>query len=714
MTSKPPSSIDEGPKLREEKQYQDFYPNLCQQTTLPVLVDNEGDQNDSMPTLPHPHIKQIIFKDKVTVEPIASNADRVQFKKCKVRISDLSGSHGITKQYYRFGYRHNRHPTKFDENTTPYIKKTDYLEISKEDPFVQISKYQSHFQVQYDMDEQDELYLRFLNTNRITYMKRRITHEIFEIVITVLENEWFYLEKKIPPRVSPNADIYSKESKAAWQYYEAYGSDDGTGYVLDQPCAICGGTESDNSNAIVFCDGCDVAVHQECYGVVFIPEGQWLCRRCMISRNRKINCLFCPSHTGAFKQTDTGSWGHVICGIWIPELFFANTHYMEPIEGVALISKSRWKLNCYICKQKMGACIQCSNKNCFTAYHVTCAKRAGLCLDFGGCSISDAASNSFSSAVKLQSFCDKHSPPGWNDCREGIQKTRRYFGSINEVKVLEQSRDDSRTKKGSGCKWKTNRGTPIAPHIFAQVVRKVLDSFKIENTERLAIEICKYWSMKRELKRGTSLVRKFDPTAFNTFRTEEIQERVNFAEILLNDMNKLHELGSLLVKRQLASKSLHEAKAKCDQIAHHPVAYLIKTSVLDNITKTQAYKSLLRNEALPSNLNTILSRCDSGYYDSISSFKKDISEYFKEIASNTKISRTTQMLANSVFAGFKERLARIEGIDVQTWINEDFDIHGSEINLAKWKGPKLMEKEDLSDVEELSPGEIRIIKACLK
>ncbi|CUS21495.1 LAQU0S03e03884g1_1 [Lachancea quebecensis] len=718
-SSQTTQSKDEGPKLREEKHFADFYPDLEQQELLPLIVINENKDDAnlrSVETKDVKHIKQMIFRERVTLEPINVGANRAKFKKCKFKVSSqgINNNPRISKYYQKFGYISGSLADKFNEYETPYIKKTDSLALVKDNPLGHISRYQSNFKVEYDMDEQDELYLRFLNDSKGVTPKNKLTHEIFEIAMTALENEWFFLEKKIPPRISTTSDVSTRETRAAWAHFEAFGSDDGTGHTIDQPCAVCGGTECDNSNAIVFCDGCDVAVHQECYGVVFIPEGQWLCRRCMISRNRKINCLFCPSHTGAFKQTDTGSWGHVVCGLWIPELYFVNSHYMEPIEGVDLIPRSRWKLTCYICRKKVGACIQCSNKNCFSAYHVTCAKRSGLCMDFGSCSIIEASSNAIPPGLKLLSLCDKHSPSGWPSCEEGIKKTRLYFSSADNNGNIDSGSQPSHSHSSTKGRWTTNRGTPIAPSAFASVTQRILEIFQIENSAKVSADLCKYWSMKRELKRGAPLVRKFDPTSFSTFTVDQLGRRIEFADELSKDLEKLQDMARLLVKRQTTTRLRNKTQEKIREMYQHPSRFILQEAVVEKLQKFAPYRALLREESVNARLSAIFSDCIStDSRDEITQFKKDMAEFLNDIETDQNISRRIKLEAKKLRAHVAVLLTSVDGIDYRRRISEDFTMENGRVKAVPWKGPALMKQENLEAVKELSQAEMRKLRSLL-
>jgi NuA3 HAT complex component NTO1 len=206
----------------------------------------------------------------------------------------------------------------------------------------------------------------------------------------------------------------------------------------DSTCAICDDGEGENSNAIVFCDGCNLAVHQDCYGVPYIPEGQWLCRKCTVSPENPVvsqtassqtdrdglwpaqSCILCPNEGGAFKQTSTGKWAHLLCAIWIPEVTVGNQVFMEPVENVDKVPKNRWKLVrythflahihgsnmfcqvCSLCKHRVGACIQCDNRSCFTAFHVSCARRAKLLMAMKTLPGQDD--------TPLRALCEKHLP----------------------------------------------------------------------------------------------------------------------------------------------------------------------------------------------------------------------------------------------------------------------------------------------------------------
>ena len=331
--------------------------------------------------------------------------------------------------------------------------------------------------VEYDMDDVDSMWLQELNKRLEEQKEQPCSADVFEFVMDRLEKEWFDLTKDIPRQIL-SATTY-----------------------LEDKCAVCDDDEAENSNAIVFCDGCNLAVHQECYGIPFIPEGQWLCRRCMICPGRKVSCVVCPSTDGAMKQTTQNRWCHLVCAIWIPECSIQNTIFMEPIEGIETIPKNRWKLTCYICQQRYGAPIQCSTKNCFVAFHPTCARKAKLCMNMRGTESGDA--NGF------RAYCDKHTPKdfkGATNLSGLIRSTALELqGQQSETSVTNFKECSSSGQKRGNL---VSLHSPIVPEF---VLQKVLDK-KLSNYPKLDMKliilIAKYWSLKKESLKGAPLLRR--------------------------------------------------------------------------------------------------------------------------------------------------------------------------------------------------------------
>lgn len=173
----------------------------------------------------------------------------------------------------------------------------------------------------------------------------------------------------------------------------------GIEYDEDVVCDVCQSPDGEDGNEMVFCDKCNICVHQACYGILKVPEGSWLCRTCALGVQPK--CLLCPKKGGAMKPTRSGTkWVHVSCALWIPEVSIGSPEKMEPITKVSHIPSSRWALVCSLCNEKVGASIQCSVKNCRTAFHVTCAFDRGLEMK------TILADND---EVKFKSYCPKHS-----------------------------------------------------------------------------------------------------------------------------------------------------------------------------------------------------------------------------------------------------------------------------------------------------------------
>ncbi|XP_034462791.1 protein Jade-1 isoform X2 [Hippoglossus hippoglossus] len=191
------------------------------------------------------------------------------------------------------------------------------------------------------------------------------------------------------------------ESACAEKMQQAIETEEGLGIEYDEDvvCDVCRSPEGEDGNEMVFCDKCNVCVHQACYGILKVPQGNWLCRTCALGVQPK--CLLCPKRGGALKPTRSGTkWVHVSCALWIPEVSIGCPEKMEPITKVSHIPASRWALSCSLCREHTGTCIQCSMPSCIVAFHVTCAFDHGLEMR------TILAEND---EVRFKSFCLEHS-----------------------------------------------------------------------------------------------------------------------------------------------------------------------------------------------------------------------------------------------------------------------------------------------------------------
>ncbi|TKY66361.1 AF-10 protein [Spatholobus suberectus] len=150
-------------------------------------------------------------------------------------------------------------------------------------------------------------------------------------------------------------------------------------------CCVCQSTDGDPADPIVFCDGCDLMVHASCYGNPLskgIPEGDWFCERCRFGKDTSnARCALCPAKEGAMKRTTEGAWAHVVCALFVPEVFFCDPEGREGID-CSKVPRKRWEERCYLCGCCDGCALVCSEPECGLGFHITCALREELWIEY--------------------------------------------------------------------------------------------------------------------------------------------------------------------------------------------------------------------------------------------------------------------------------------------------------------------------------------------
>ncbi|XP_053962846.1 bromodomain-containing protein homolog isoform X1 [Anastrepha ludens] len=386
--------------------------------------------------------------------------------------------------------------------------------------FIEKSAEELDGEIEYDVDEEDSAWLEWINEQREKAGLNSVSIDTMELLMDRLEKE---------------------------SYFQAAANGTPTGVEVDDDavCCICMDGECQNTNVILFCDMCNLAVHQDCYGVPYIPEGQWLCRRCLQSPSTPVSCVLCPNAGGAFKQTDRGQWAHVVCALWIPEVRFANTVFLEPIDSIETIPAARWRLTCYVCKEKgLGACIQCQRNSCYAAFHVTCAQQAGLYMTMD--TVKDGHNDS-SVHVQKYAYCHAHTPA------DAKLKTNQ--------KEVEDTRMKMKEARKALAKKRSTAPVVLIPTIPPNRVQEISGMVHMQKKQQFLDRLIAYWTLKRQYRNGVPLLRRLQSQGNNhgvihrngiegSPDTKELYKQLKYWQCLRQDLERARLLCELVRKRE--------------------------------------------------------------------------------------------------------------------------------------------------------------------
>ncbi|KAK7891298.1 hypothetical protein WMY93_023261 [Mugilogobius chulae] len=478
-------------------------------------------------------------------------------------------------------------------------------------------------EVEYDMDEEDYAWLDLMNEKRKSEGATHVSHNLFEFLM----------------------DRFEKESYMATQ-----GQSDHQSLVdEDAVCCICMDGDGADSNVILFCDSCNIAVHQECYGVPYIPEGQWLCRHCLQCPSRPAECVFCPNRGGALKRTDDDRWGHVACAIWVPEVGFSDTVFIEPIDGVRNIPPARWKLTCYLCKEKgMGACIQCDKMNCYTAFHVSCAQKAGLFMKIEPLKV-ESPSGTTTFSVKKTAYCCAHTPDGCD------RKPLNIYEELHRKNGACQKRPEKR--KARSKVWhrrKIRKVEPVpepepeppannnGPSITASSLDTILNQVSVQRKRPFVERVLSYWVLKRQARNNVPLIRRLQANPQPQKTKQESRAEANKAlkeqlkewHRLRHDLERARLLLELIRKREKLKREEMKLQQSVLEMQLTPFNILLRAvlqqlqekdqySIFAQPVNTKEVTDYLDVITNPMDYSTMRQRIDDHVYRDLDHFEAD-------------------------------------------------------------------------------------------
>lgn len=373
----------------------------------------------------------------------------------------------------------------------------------------------------YDLSRMDVEWLKALNKSRQNKALMELEESMLEKAISHIENKCY----------DNMGHAIATQEGLSIEYDE------------DVCCDVCQSPDCEELNEMVFCDACDICVHQACYGIQNIPAGSWLCHPCR-KGVKSCHCILCNHSGGAMKTTKScKSWVHVSCALWIPEVGFGNVSKMEPITRIENIPASRWNLVCSLCREKVGACIQCTVKSCVTAFHVTCGFKHGL-------EMRTVLDDSAADGVRHISYCSKHS----HKSKSPSKKNRDDCS--NTTATSSEDAENLRQKRLKQMEEEFHKFVSISE------ISKDLNLPK-----ELAAKIHKYWILKRKVQDDIPLLppslqqqEKLSGKRGTADSSCNLQAQLERILRLRCNLEKLRNLCYMVTKREKTRRELYRAR----------------------------------------------------------------------------------------------------------------------------------------------------------
>lgn len=277
-----------------------------------------------------------------------------------------------------------------------------------------------------------------------------------------------------------------------------------------------------------------------------------------------------------------------------------------------------------------------------------------------------AHSSAIQDASVLKAFCHKHVPSDWkreNDVQRAFEDAQHFYrhemkgrrwadsqqAALTQGPAQSQAGDDATDDLSSGNKrkrgqvqkqiWRLPSGAPIVPHAVYHNVETALVRFSLRKRKEFVAEACKYWTLKREARRGASLLKRLQ-LQMDSFSSMEItrrnfagmgaaggprlQRRIEFAERLEVDMQHIRGLVQTIKDREIQKLDDVSYLKEMVELIYFPIPPLL-WPILDRAQQLDS------KSTFADGFRQIQTRLEQRFYTSVASFADDVSAVFADV-----------------------------------------------------------------------------------